>query len=292
MGLGAHRTLRRLLAHDRPDVVHAHLSRAGYIALAACVPFRVPLVLSVHTETREPLYRWAAHGSNRLIAVSGFIRRVLVSQGTDAGKVDVVPHGVDTELRPPRPVPDVPYGRRVLGLVGRLAPEKGQLVAIQAMPRIVATEPRAHLVCVGRDVEGFRSLLAAEAQRLGVGENVSFIAHLDDVPGFFAGCEVALLPSVIESFGLVVAEAMGQGRPVVVTPAGSLPELVEDGVSGLVVPAEPSAWADAVIGLLRDEALRTRMGAAAREHAVDEFSLDAMLDRVEMTYHRCMKGGR
>lgn len=291
LGLDAHSVLARLHSTYRYDVIHAHLSRAGYVSTLAGGIHRVPVLLSVHTETREPLYRLAARGRNRLIAVSGYIRDVLVSQGVAPSRILIVPHGTPLADAPPSSAPGgVPQGKRILSLVGRLAPEKGQLVAIQALPAIVARHPDAHLVCVGRDVDGFQALLESEAERLGVGRCVSFIPHLDEVAGLLDASEMALLPSVIESFGLVVLEAMARGKAVVVSPAGALPELVQDGVTGHIVPNEPQRWSEAVCRLLADPDLSSCMGRRAQQRVQSEFSLGAMAEGTEMAYSSAMDG--
>jgi glycosyltransferase involved in cell wall biosynthesis len=295
LALEAHRAVADAMRR-RPDVVHAHLSRAGYAGLLGAGLRRVPLVLTVHTETREPLYRIAARGRNRIVAVSRYIQRTLESQGVPAGKVDVCPLGTDAADRPalPRESALAPLGiapeDRVLLLVGRLAPEKGQHIAVQALARVLPAEPRARLLCVGRDVEGFRALLQAEAGRLGAGHAVSFLEDTDDVPSLMDASEALLLPSVVESFGLVVAEAMARGRPALVSPAGALPELVEDGVTGAVVPQDPELWAATLLEWLGSPGLTATLGEAARDRARERFSLDSMLDALTIAYHRAMEG--
>ncbi len=293
LGREAHQALARVLAGQRADVLHAHLSRAGYVSLFAGWRNRIPVLLSVHTETREPLYRLAAHGRNRLIAVSGYIRDVLISQGVPSNRIRVVPHGTPIAEAPPSAVPDVlPPGKQILCLVGRICPEKGQLVAIQAMPEVTAHHPNAHLVCVGRDTGGFQALLEREAARLGVGGSLTFVPHWENVASLFDASEIALLPSVIESFGLVVLEAMARGRPVIVSPAGALPELVTHGESGLIVPNEPHQWALAICRLLGDPAWAECIGKRGREKALSEFSLDAMATGIEIAYSEAIEERR
>ena len=267
----------------RVDLVHTHghfavnvVSRvAGRLAGA-----RVLSHMHIENTFREGLGRRAQVALDNLtarlcfaiVAVSDATRESLVRQGYPADRMVTVHNGLD-------PGPHVDAVRLsdqpVVLEVARLAEVKGQRTLLAALPRIDATA-----VFVGRDLErggAYETVLRAEADRLGVADRVVFAGHRDDVPALLAGCDVFCLPSTREGLPLVVLEAMAQRKPVVASAVGGTPELVVNGETGLLVPpGDAEALAQALIRVLEDPALASRLGNAGRERVVTEFSLRAM----------------
>jgi glycosyltransferase involved in cell wall biosynthesis len=169
----------------------------------------------------------------------------------------------------------------VVGFVGRIEPRKGPLDLIRAAPAIRRGAPGARIVIVGDDpYDGDPAYVRAVRSAA----EVEHRPWSDDAPGLMRHLDVLVLPSYEEPFGTVLAEAMAVGTPVVATRVDGLPEVVEDGVTGrLVPPGEPERLAGAVLEVL---ARRDEMGAAGRERA-QRFSVDAYVDRVE----RLLLGG-
>ena len=134
--------------------------------------------------------------------------------------------------------------------------------------------------------EGYAERLRRRVVDLGLGGRVHLLGNRDDVPEILAGVDVLVhVPSAPEPFGRVVAEAMAVGKPVVAANAGGLPEIVEDEVTGLLVPpGDPSACAAAVTRLLADPALRARFGAAGRRQAEQRFDPAVHAERVMAAY--------
>jgi glycosyltransferase involved in cell wall biosynthesis len=198
------------------------------------------------------------------------------------GRLILLPKGIDTaRFRPAEP----PAGARppVVGYVGQLIARKGlaalmdawELVLARRAPR--APRPRLRLAGAGP----WRDRLVAWREGLPDPGTVELVGFLEDVPGFWAGCRVGVLPSRAEGYGLAAAEASACGVPVVGADASSLPEVVADGETGLLVPADhPAALAAALGRLLRDDALATRMGAAGRRRAETVLDAERCWDRL------------
>ena len=214
-----------------------------------------------------------------IVAVSEATRESLVRQGYPTERLSTVHNGVDAA--PAEPV-RIAEGPTVIE-VARLAEVKGQRALLQALGRIEATA-----VFVGRDLEqdgAYERELRAFAEQLGVADRVVFAGYRDNVPALVAGCDVFCLPSSSEGLPLVVLEAMAQARPVVATAVGGTPELVVDGETGILVPADDvNALAEALGTVLGDRVLADRLGEAGRGRATTEFSLSRMTERILRLY--------
>ena len=294
-GLRALGTLMKLVRRDRFEIVHVHLSRATYLGLVATWLRRVPLVSTVHVLTKEPIYNLAAR-RGRLVAVSNYIQCQLISKGIPSSNIDVVYNGTDIDLHSygeevtVHEEFDIPRTRKLVGLVGRVAPEKGHLLAVQALPQVLELQPEAHVVFVGRRDSEFASELQAESDRLGVSDRVTFTGNRSDVPRLFDAMEFSILPSVMESFGLAVIECFSRGRPVVATNVGALPELVLPNVTGLLCDRNTDSLAGQMDYMLRNEADRRRMCHNARRMIEEKFSAAKMVERLEQVYARAKAG--
>jgi phosphatidylinositol alpha-1,6-mannosyltransferase len=189
--------------------------------------------------------------------------------------VTVLHPGVDTRRFRPGPEPDRP---RLL-TVARYAPRKGMDTVLRAMPRVLESVPDLIYRVVGT---GDRAPYQALAETLGIAHSVELQGPATDaeLPGLYRDCSLfVMLPRVledgvdVEGFGMVYLEANASGRPVLAADSGGIAEAVADGVSGLMVPPDdPAAAAEAIVRLLRDPALRRRLGEAGRRRAEEEFS--------------------
>jgi glycosyltransferase involved in cell wall biosynthesis len=151
--------------------------------------------------------------------------------------------------------------------------------------RIAPTFPEARFMVIGDG--SLRQRLELQADKLGIGEQVNFAGWRSDVPQLMAAMDVFVMPSLFEGGPTTVLEAMAMGKPVVATRVGMVPEVVDDGRTGLVVdPGNARALADAVSLLLADDELRTSLGKRAREHAVHHFSIDLMVERYLAVFAR------
>jgi glycosyltransferase involved in cell wall biosynthesis len=216
----------------------------------------------------------------RVIAISEAVRRFCLDRvGLPAAKVEVVHYGLDDLPRPWAENPPLELGSPLLLAVCRLEPQKGLETAVRAL----ADLPEATLLVLGEGPD--RSALASLASSVGVGERLLLPGRVGDVAALYAQADVLVHPARWEGFGLAMLEAMLAAKPVVAARAGSAPELVEDGRTGLLVPVDDSrALADAVASLLADPGRAATMGAAGLERARSEFSVDRMADQTLALY--------
>ena len=281
------RLLRRLRSALRSaELVHTHLVHADvYGALAAG---DATLVSTKHNDdpfragpfrhVERALTRRAA----RVIAITEALKRFNVERvGLPAEKLEVVHYGLDA---PPAPWSentdlDLPDDARVLLAICRLVPQKGLDVAVRALARVREEEPRAVLVVLG---EG------PERERL-AGEGVHLPGRVGDVAAWLARAELLVHPARWEGFGLALLEAMLAGKPVVASGVSSIPEIVVDGETGLLVPPEdPEALAAAILRLLRDQDEARRLSEAGLARARSEFSVERMAQRTLAVYERAL----
>jgi len=229
---------------------------------------------------------------DRLIVPSASIEHKVRGEGRVGARFAVIPNGVDLE-RFATPVPHctmrdefgTPHGAPLVGVVARLEPEKGQRYLIEAMPMILDAAPDAWLAIVGEGSEA--DALRAQAASLGghASERIVFTGRRDDVSALTADLSVAALPSLREAQGISILEAMARRRPVVASAVGGIPEVITDGVDGLLVPpADPAALAAAIGSLLADPSLSERIGEAGYRTVAERFSIDAQVKRTEVVY--------
>jgi len=304
------RRLRSTLVRDRPEIVHAHTFGTNQVAVAHQHHRRygTPFVLTAHF---HPI--WSIEGGWLRQRIRGFYdRRIAAGVLRDAARIIVQTHEEERLLRaldlplprlevvPPgyRPLPSPPAGGgsfaerfRVPGpyllFVGRLASNKGLLDLAQAFATLAASDAAAQLVVVGED-GGQRANLEAKVRELGVAGRVHLLGHVDDealLAAAYRDARLTVLPSEYEAFGLVLLESLAAGTPVVASRVGGIPEVVDDGKAGLLVPPKsPSALAEAIGRLWTDPGLARRLGEYGRDQVVPRFRWDALADRLDALY--------
>ena len=276
----------------RADLVHTHLVHADVYGAAAAAALRLPLYSTKHNDDRFRLgpfrhvERLLTRRSTRIVAITGALARFCVERvGLPEAKVTVVHYGLD-ELPPawgPNPEVELPAGSRVLLAVSRLVDQKGLETAVAALPAIRRRHPDAVLLVLG---EGpLRPALTAQADRLGVAGALCLPGRAGDVAAWLRRAEIFVHPARWEGFGLVLLEAMLAELPVVASAVSSIPEIVADNETGLLVrPSDESAFASAVAGLLDERDRAQRLGAAGRERARSLFSVERMARRTAELY--------
>jgi glycosyltransferase involved in cell wall biosynthesis len=168
-------------------------------------------------------------------------------------------------------------------VVGRLIPIKGHDVLLRALA--VAREQLPDLTLELAGDGPLEPELRASVTRLGLDDAVAFLGRVALAGPVFERAEVVVVPSFGEGFGLVALEAMERGRPVVASDVGGLPEIVDDGRTGVLVPSgDADALAEAIVSVAGDRARAALMGAAGRDRALEEFSQERCTDRIEAIY--------
>ena len=174
---------------------------------------------------------------------------------------------------------------RVVGAVANLRPVKGLDVLVEAAALLREEFPQARFRVGGEGDE--RRHLTQLIHKHRLDERFHLVGVQNDVPGFLAGLDIAVLPSRAEGMSNAVLEYMAAARPIVASAVGATPDVIEDGVHGLLVPTgNPSALADGIARLLRSPSLARRMGSAARRRASERFSRPAMVRRFEDFFTR------
>ena len=284
------------LLRDGVDVVHTHMFGSNVWGTVLGRLSGVPVVVA-HEHTwsfqgrplrrfldRELVARWA----DVFVAVSGEDRRKMIEvEGVDPAKIRLIPNGIPSPangaVADVRAELGIEPGAPVLGVVCELRAQKALEVLFEAAALLLAEFPTLKVLVAGDGPE--RARLEEGARRLGVADTVLFLGIRRDVPAVLAAVDVAVLSSDYEGSPLSVMEYMAAAKPVVSTRVGGVPELVKDDVHGLLVePRDPEALAEAVTRLLRDPALAKRLGAEGRQRQQREFSLEAMVRRIEDLY--------
>ena len=274
------------------DLVHAHGLRAALIAIPAARRAGVPALFTSHNLLPAPgalqrrILQRIGQSSARILAVSEAVAVTLREAGLPPDRIEIVSNGIDLASldRPSDPIAararygvaaDTPL---VVG-VGRLSPEKGFDILIEAMPFCRRSVPGAHLLLAGSGPEEDRlKALAVESP------GVQLLGRLDEIAPLLAAADVVAIPSRQEGQGIVALEAMAARRPVVATCVGGLVETIQEGETGLLVPAEdPRSFGEALAALLADPHRRRRMGEAGRAR-VTPYTLERMIQRLETLY--------
>jgi glycosyltransferase involved in cell wall biosynthesis len=293
--------LAELLAPLEPEIVHNHMYRAEVVGTRAALLLgeqgcKRPAVFStVHSsrircvDDRNAL-RQLTPLMDRLIVVSKAIEQKIREEGRFGAPVSLIYNGVDLQRynhqQPCCTLHEdyrIPESSPIVGVVARLEAEKGHRTLVDAWPVVLAAHPDAWLLIVGEGSE--RNSLEAQAASLGISEKVVFTGRREDVPAVTAALDVAVLPSYREAQGLSVLEAMALSRPVVASNVGGIPEMIEDGVSGLLVPpGDCDALAAAIIRLLSDHPLADMIARRGHDLVHDRFCIELMTSQIETLY--------
>ncbi|HEX6656366.1 MAG TPA: glycosyltransferase family 4 protein, partial [Candidatus Limnocylindria bacterium] len=292
------RELAVWLRREEIDLVHAHMFRAEVVgtraALAAGTPVIMATVHSSRVRSPEDVAALAAltPAMDRLIVPSASILAKVRAEGRGGAAFSVVPNGVDlSRFAVPAPrcalrrETGVPGSAVLAGVVARLEPEKGHEHLVAAWPDVVAAAPDTWLAIVGEGSASAALRAQAAALPAPARDRIIFTGRREDVAALTADLDIAVLPSLREAQGISILEAMARRVPVVASAVGGIPEVVADGVSGLLVaPADPPALAAAIARLASSPALRRRMGDAGYRIVADRFSMEAHVRQIEAIY--------
>lgn len=268
------------------SVIHAHCSHALTLCLLAATRSRSTKVVATRRvdfpPARHPLNRWKYRSPDRLVVISAAIRQIMADFGVRSERLRLVPSGVDLERVSPgsgatvRRELGIGDGEYLIGNVAHLADHKGQRFLVDAVPVVLRNCPRARFLIVG---EGeLEQDLRAQAAALHLEDRLIFTGFRSDVPAVLDALDLFVMPSHMEGLGTAVMDALAAGKPVVAAAAGGIPEIIEDGHHGLLVPArDPGALAAAILRLAEDPELALRLAAEGLQRVRENFSVDAMV---------------
>lgn len=297
------RGLLRLIARVRdfrPDVMHGYLFGpnlfavlAGHLCGVRVVAVAKRNVDAFETPRQRAVQRFVHRRASHVTAVSEAVAGTVVAMGVERERITVIPNGVDpTRFESPahdRAVLGAKPGEVLIGSVGCLAARKYYGTLLEALARLSGNHRRFHATLVGDGPD--RAGLEAQARVLGLADRTTFLGERPDVERLLPAMDLFVLSSREEGIPNALLEAMAAGRPSVATAVGGTPEVLEDGVTGwLVPPADPEALAAALGRVMDDPGEAARRGAAARRAVHERMSIDAMVRRHEDFYRRAVAG--
>ena len=294
------RGLVRFVRAHGIEIVHAHAARDYHLAaLVVRLASRGRLVLTRHTLfPLKGINRPLLSGASRVIAVSQAVAESLRQNGViDSAKITVVHNGIDTE-RFDRAVSAAVAGdghaQMLVGSVGHIAPIKGHDVFVRAAALISARRRGVDFVVIGQDKSpdmGHRKALETLIVETGMSDIVTLAGWQDDMPAALSSLALFVSAARSEPFGLAIVEAMAAALPIVATASEGAVEIIEDGVTGKLVPVDnPGALAQAIADLLDDPLERARLGRNASLAARERFSLKRMTTDTEQVYSEVLAG--
>lgn len=286
------------------DLIHANSIRAGILGGFAARLTKTPIVWHIRdflpNGLAGKLIRWmAGMQATKIIAVSEATREDFSLSESQQNKTTIIYDGVNLIKYDPLSIGTNGVRQElglvdaypVIGIIGQIIDWKGQKEFLQAAAKIVTVFPKAKFLIVGEAL--FRKNLTLRykqelvdlATQSGISERVVFTGFRDDIPEIIAALDILVLASWSEPLGIVQLEAMAMKKPVVATNMGGATEVVEDGVTGVLVPPkDPGAIADAIIDLARDKNRLDEIGKGGRTRVEQNFSLDVHLQKIESLY--------
>lgn len=291
----------RVIRKYNINVVHTHASFAG--RLAARLSGGICVIYTRHRleaaprpgGTRHPAGRRSRlfglvdrYTCDRVVAVSQAVREDLIRQGVEDRKIALIYNGIDLSKFQPPPTRTPPVDQEpVIGLVGRLEPEKGHRCFLEAAQMLLQQHGDCRFQIVGdgslqQDLRDF-------ACKLGIAGQVEFLGLRDDIPELLARMSVVAVPSLSEAFSLSLVEAMSMGKPCVASNIGGIKEILVDRENGLLVePGKPGVLAARISWLLEHPDEARRMGEAASRTAAERFDARVMTEQLTRLYMECL----
>lgn len=307
------RQLTGIIREQRPHILHTHTAKAGAIARAAALlagRARPPIVVHTfhghvlkgyfgpgRTAVFRQVERNLARSSDVLIAVSPEVRDELIGQGiAPREKFEVIRLGIPLEERLGDPSGDldyrglygIPRDAFVVGWVGRMTGVKDTGAVLEILRATRQRGVDAVLVMVGDGPD--REPLEQQAHDLGIARSTYFVGYQSEVAGFYRLFDAFVLPSINEGTPVSAIEALASGTPVVATRVGGVPDVVRDGVDGLLVEAgDTDAAAECLARLAADPDLRVRLGESGRARVVDRYAVSRLVDDVDRLYRSLLE---
>ena len=292
-----------LMRNERVSIVHSSLFHADLIARLVGRMALVPLIItwrhniSLGSWSRDFLYNHTINMTDHIIAVSEQIRQAELTGGrTSPEKVSMIHNGIDTNLyqrssdharEQIRAELNVPNRAFLIGSIGRLHPQKGFSILLEAFALIQHQIPLARLLIVGDG--DLREDLFTLSISLGIKNRTVFTGNLIDIPNILQAMDVFILTSLWEGIPLAILEAMAAKLPVIATSVGGIPEIIRDGENGILVPSEnPQAIAEAISRYYYDPDLRKKLALAGHQRVRNDFSIESLIKQMQNLYERLL----
>lgn len=290
--------LVNLMKKRKIDIVHSYLFRANILCRIAAKLAGVPVVISsmrgIEVSRKYPLLmeRLTSPLVDKFTAVSDAIRNYIIRKARiDSKKIVTIHNGIRISEAKVAPIERKEFGLgsgvAIVGVVARLAKEKGYPYLLNAARVVIKKYPEAHFLIVGDGPQ--REELIKLASNLGLNDHITFTGYRRDVLSVLALFDIFALATLWEGLPIVILEAMVMAKPVVTTNVMGNPEVVVNGVTGfLVPPRDPESLAERILELLKDENLRKRMGGAGRRQIEEKFTIKKMVSETERLYEELL----
>ena len=278
------------------DLVHVNDHWWTPPAYLAAKIYSLPVIVHIRQQIAPSrIQHYWLDKPNALFPVSKHIEQVVLSRGVPPRRVHVMYSGIEVDhfccQRSPEEQCSIRqrYGLKndqlIIGTVANLFPRKGYDYLLEALVEVKAVVPGICCLIVGKGSEDYCKKLRQLVVELQLSSNVIFAGFQNNVADFVSIVDIFVLPSLIEGFGIVLLEAMAMEKPIVATDVGGIPEVVVDGVTGLLVPPKHSkALAAAILQLLRDPQKRQAMGKAGRRRVETHFHVSQTMAKLETVY--------
>jgi glycosyltransferase involved in cell wall biosynthesis len=293
---------RSILKENKIELVQTHGHKANFISFLLKRFMNTPWVSFVHGWTDED---WKIRAYNKLdkfllkfpdkvVAVSGELASRLYSLGIPQGKVRIIHNAVfeqgiqkQTPSLEVRKEFDIPKEDKLLGVIGRLSPEKGQIYFLQAFSEVIEKIPKLTALIVGEGPD--EKMLKAYCHSKKLDSKVIFTGYQRDITSIYRSLDIVILPSLSEGMPNVALEGMLFGKPTIGTRVGGTPEVITDKKTGILVPPEDAiSLADSILELLRDENKRRTFSENARKFVLDNFSLERRVKSMVELYQETL----
>lgn len=281
--------LMKSAIREQPALIHANTNFASEYAGLLAKWLKIPTI--GHIRDIEPLGRmgqYTIRQNTRLIAISDAVTRYLIEEHIPETQIVRIYDGVDLRQYVPISQPPPPE-RFIIGIIGQIGTRKGHVYLLEAVKRLLPHHPNLHVWIIGKEPQHSAEQYAEQLQHIvehtGMRQQVEFLGFRTDIPAILAQIDVLALPSLQEPFGKIVIEAMAMGKPVVASRVGGVPEIVEDGVTGILIPpADAAALASALRKLIANRDTRETMGREGRQRVEKLFSLEENVRQTEHLY--------
>lgn len=290
--------LSKSLREDGIELIVSQGTVANAYAGAASLLSGVPNLVTVHSDPYydypNPVVRFIYNAVEHLtrfptkhyIAVSEYLKGKLVALGIKGNNISVILNGVKDPGLDSRLRGNDEGGEVVIGSIGRLHKVKNYAELIKACSSLDISNWKLVIIGEGSERKNLERLIAD----LGVGDRVQLLGNKDNISEQLSQIDIYIQPSLSEGFGLTVVEAMLAGKPVIVSPCGSLPELVENGKTGIVLnDTSPTAIADAINDLIEDKQKAAELAANGQKYAQEHFGVDKFVRETEKAYLEASK---
>ena len=311
--LGIISRLKKIIKTKDVRIVHSQGGRADFFARIAARIANVPIIISSMAMlvegydvsiSRKGLYvlidRWTERWVDRFIILSEASRRTLIERHKiPPEKIVKIHNGIEIEEYHPdlkevrnkklelRRELGLKSDMPVIGAIGRLVWQKGFEYLIQAIPQVIETFPEAKFLIVGDGP--LRRRLEELSERLKIKDNIIFTGFRSDIKDILATIELLAMPSLLEGLPIVLLEGMAMAKPIVATRIDGMTEVLENGETGLLVPAKnPHELAEVIIEILKNKTKADLLGQNARKIIEEKFSVKRMVEQTELVYEKLL----